>query len=299
MEHVKSLAGPRLRPSSVGAAIPPSVFIGSSAIFHYLGPSLAVLLFAHIGVLGVAWLRIASAALVFLCWRRPISTLRTMSQAGRRTMLALGVLLAAMNCAFYLATDRLPLATVGAIEFLGVIVLALVGTRTSRNLAALLLAVAGVAVLTDARWSVDPWGFVFAFLNCAGFMGYVVLGHRIASTHEGRASGIDQLAASMLIAAVTVTPVGFIQAATAFAHPTWLLWGAGVGVCSSVVPYVTDQLAMARLPRATFAFLLCLLPASATVIGLVMLHQVPGVREVVGIAAVVLALAVHQDTSGA
>lgn len=285
----------RVRLARTFDSTPPSVFIGSSAVFHYLGPSLAVLLFAHVGVLGVAWLRIVAAAIVFLCWRRPVTTLRSMSASARRTLLVLGVLLAAMNSCFYLATARLPLATVGAIEFVGVVLLALAGARSSRNLLALLLAVTGVAVLTDARWSIDPWGFVFAFLNCAGFMGYVVLGHRIAST-DGRArAGVDQLAAAMLIAAVVVTPIGCEQAATAFAHPTWLLWGVGVGICSSVIPYVTDQLAMARLPRATFAFLLCLLPASATVIGLVILRQVPGPRDLLGIGAVVVALAVHQD----
>ena len=289
----------RRTPTSLVDRTPPAVFIGSSAIFHYLGPSLAVLLFAHIGVLGVAWLRVVTAAVVFLVWRRPLRTLAHASASQRRAMLGLGILLAAMNSAFYLATDRLPLSTVGAIEFLGVIALALAGTRTVRNLLALAIAVGGVAILTDLRWVNEPWGFVFAFANCLGFMGYVVLGHHIASSSDGRntlaLSGIDQLAAAMVIAAVVITPIGVGQASAAFAHPTWLLWGAGVGVCSSVIPYVTDQLAMARLPRATFAYLLCLLPASATMIGLVMLHQVPGARDLIGVAAVAVGLAIRRD----
>src|SRR5947209_12962718 len=94
--------------------IPPQSFFVVSAVFHYLGPSLAVLLFARLGVLGVAWLRIASAALVFGLWRRPWRVARRMSTAGLRTLLSLGVVLAVMNTAFYLATDRLPLSTVGA-----------------------------------------------------------------------------------------------------------------------------------------------------------------------------------------
>ena len=286
-------------------SVTPATFILSSAVFHYLGPSLAVLLFAHIGPLGVAWLRIASAGAVFLIWRRPFRVLRTADAPRRRLFLALGALLAAMNSLFYLAIDRLPLSTVGAIEFLGVVVLAALGTRTRRNALALLIAVVGIAVLSDVRVAAEPLGFVFAFANCVGFMLYVVLGHRIATTTGSEdddaapkrqvMSGIDQLAASMVIAAVVATPIGIGPALSSFGHPAWLLWGIGVGICSSVIPYVTDQLAMARLPRATFAFLLALLPAAAAIIGLVVLRQVPTWRDVIGVLAVVIAVALRRE----
>jgi len=276
------------------AALPPSSFFLTSAVFHYLGPSLAVLLFAHVGVLGVAWLRIAAAAVVFALWRRPWRVLRAAPPDRRRVLLALGAVLAAMNSLFYLAVDRLPLATVGAVEFLGTIVLAAAGARTPRNLVALALAVGGVAVLTDVHLAGEPLGFAFAFANCAGFVLYVVLGHRVASSGAGPLAGIDQLGAAMLVAAVVATPFGLHQAAAAFGHPLWLAWGIGVGVCSSVIPYVTDQLAMARLPRATFALMLALLPAAATVIGLLVLAQVPTGRDLLGIALVIAGLAAHQ-----
>src|ERR1700754_2564787 len=120
-----------------------------SAVFHYLGPAFAVLLFARVDVLGVAWLRIASAALIFALWRRPWRTYRALDGAGRRELLAWGAVLAVMNCVFYSAIDRLPLGTVAAIEFLPVIVLAAIGTRTRRNFAALAIAVPGVYLLTD------------------------------------------------------------------------------------------------------------------------------------------------------
>jgi len=276
------------------AALPPSSFFLTSAVFHYLGPSLAVLLFAHVGVLGVAWLRIAAAAVVFALWRRPWRVLRAAPPDRRRVLLALGAVLAAMNSLFYLAVDRLPLATVGAVEFLGTIVLAAAGARTPRNLVALALAVGGVAVLTDVHLAGEPLGFAFAFANCAGFVLYVVLGHRVASSGAGPLAGIDQLGAAMLVAAVVATPFGLHQAAAAFGHPLWLAWGIGVGVCSSVIPYVTDQLAMARLPRATFALMLALLPAAATVIGRLVLAQVPTGRDLLGIALVIGGLAAHQ-----
>ena len=285
---------PTGRVAGAVAALPPSSFFLTSAVFHYLGPSLAVLLFAHVEVLGVAWLRIAAAAVVFALWRRPWRVLRDASPDRRRVLLALGAVLAAMNSLFYLAVDRLPLATVGAVEFLGTIVLAAAGARTPRNLVALALAVGGVAVLTDVHLAGEPLGFAFAFANCAGFVLYVVLGHRVASSGAGPLAGIDQLGAAMLVAAVVATPFGLHQAAAAFGHPLWLAWGIGVGVCSSVIPYVTDQLAMARLPRATFALMLALLPAAATVIGLLVLAQVPTGRDLLGIALVISGLAAHQ-----
>ena len=99
----------------------------------------------------------------------------------------------------------------------------------------------------------------------------------------------------MPVAAVVVTPFGFASTAPALLHPVWLLWGIGVGLCSSVIPYVADQLAMARLPRATFALMLALLPVMATVIGVIVLGQVPGAREVVGILLVVAGVALHQE----
>src|SRR3954470_8784331 len=123
-----------------------------SAVFHYLGPAFAVLLFARVEVLGVAWLRIAAAALVFALWRPPWHVL------GNRTVLAWGVVLALMNCCFYAAIDRLPLATVAAIEFLPVIVLAALGARTRRNAAAIGFAVPGVFLLTGVLLEGEPLG---------------------------------------------------------------------------------------------------------------------------------------------
>ncbi|MGH3297573.1 MAG: EamA family transporter [Trebonia sp.] len=308
--------GPRLAGKALN--LPPVSFFVVSAIFHYLGPALAVLLFAHVAALGVMWLRIAGAAVVFAAWRRPWRLAGRLDRRQRSTLLALGIVLAGMNAMFYLAIARLPLATVGAIEFLGTVVLAALGARSRRNIVALALTVTGVAALTVVQVAARPLGIAFAFGNCAGFMLYVVLGHRVANTavpgttvsgtaatnatpthttapDARRISAIDQLGASMLIAAVAATPVGFGAALPVFAHPAWLAWGIGVGVCSSVIPYVTDQLAMARLPRATFALMLALLPAFATIIGAVVLGQIPTVRELAGIGLVIVGVAIHRQ----
>ncbi len=277
-------------------AVPPHAFFLVSAVFHYLGPAFAVLLFAQIAPLGVAWLRIASAAVVFAVWRRPWQAVRQWPQAQRTTLLALGVVLGLMNACFYLAIARLPLGTVGAIEFLGTVGLAAAGARTWRNGLALAVAVSGVGFLADVQLAAEPIGFAFAAANCALFVLYVVLGHRIAQAEGG---GIDRLAAAMVIALVMVFPFGITGALPALVQPALLMAGVGVGVCSSVIPYVCDQLAMARLPRASFALLLALLPASAAVIGAVVLRQIPTTQEIIGVALVVVAVAAHQPPGDA
>ena len=296
-----SSPGPAVAARDRAHRLPPHSYFVVSAVFHYLGPSFAVLLFARVDVLGVAWLRITSAAVILAAWRRPWRFIKRLDRRGREVLVGLGAVLAAMNTVFYLAVERLPLSTVGAIEFLGTVLLAALGTRTRRNAAALALTTIGVAAITTVRITGEPWGFVFAFANCALFMLYVVLGHRIANAdppapgaRDHAIGGIDRLSAAMLVAALVVTPVGLAGALATLRQPQLILAGAGVGLCSSVVPYVTDQLAMARLPRASFAVMLALLPMFATVIGAVMLRQLPTVRDLVAIAFVIAGVALHR-----
>ncbi len=275
--------------------VPPQAWFGVSAVFHYLGPSFAVLLFPAVGVLGVAWLRIATAAIVFAPLTRPWDVFRTADKATRLLLVALGVCLAVMNTSFYLALDRLPMSLVAAMEFVGTIGVALYGTRTLRNLLALALAVAGVFVLIDLRWSSDPVGLFWATLNAALFVGYIVLGHK--ASQSGAADGVRRLGAAMVVALVILMPIGFTEAMRAMTSPALVAAGIGVGVCSSVIPYVCDQMAMSRLPRASFALLLALLPATATLIAALVLAQIPGIRDLIGIALVMVGVAVHKPAA--
>jgi inner membrane transporter RhtA len=272
---------------------PPEGFFVGSAIFHYLGPAFAVLLFVLVEPLGVAWIRIATAALIFALWRRPWRAFARLDANGRLTVIAMGVVLATMNVCFYVAIDRLPLGTVAAIEFLPVIALAAAGARTGRNALALVSAVGGVYLLTDVRIEGEPLGVAFAFANAALFALYIVLAHRIAQSRQ--MSGIDGLGAAMLVAFVAIAPIGAWSAAPALLDPIALAAGIGVGISSSVIPYVFDQLAMARLSRATYSLMVSLLPATATVIGIVVLAQIPSSTEVLGVGLVVAAVAVHRE----
>jgi inner membrane transporter RhtA len=140
--------------------VPPHLYFAGSAIFHYLGPSFAVLLFPAVGVLGVAWLRIAAAALVFAPITRPWRLIAKIDSRERWLIAALGVCLAVMNCSFYLALARLPISLVAAIEFVGSIAIALYGLRTPRNFIALALTVSGVLLLIGIRWARDVTGLL-------------------------------------------------------------------------------------------------------------------------------------------
>jgi inner membrane transporter RhtA len=285
---------PSLTFTKIAHSAPPHVWFGVSAIFHYLGPSFAVLLFPAVGVLGVAWMRVASAAAIFAPWTRPWRTIKQADPRTRFLLIGLGACLAIMNTSFYLALDRLPMSLVAAMEFVGTIGVALYGLRTARNFTALALAVLGVFLLIDVKWSTDPLGLFWASLNGALFVGYIVLGHKIS---EGGASGgVERLGAAMAMAFFFIMPIGFVQAAEAFSMPVLVLAGVAVGVCSSVIPYVCDQLAMSRLPRASFALMLALLPATATLIGVMVLAQIPSGQDMIGVLLVMSGIAIHKPT---
>lgn len=272
--------------------VPPQAWFGVSAVFHYLGPAFAVLLFPAIGVLGVAWFRIASAALIFAPFTKPWKVFAEADRNGRLLLVGLGICLAVMNTSFYLALDSLPMSLVAAMEFIGTIGVALYGLRTRRNFFALAFAVLGVFILIDVKWATDPYGLFWAVLNGLLFVGYIILGHTAA---EGGASGgIERLGAAMFIAFLMLMPIGFMQAVEAFGALNLVLAGIGVGICSSVIPYICDQLAMSRLPRSSFALLLALLPATATVIAAIVLAQIPSLQDIIGVALVMVGVAVHK-----
>lgn len=260
----------------------PIVFV-LSAISMYLGAAVAVVLFDQLSPSVVAWLRLLGAAAVLLAWRRPSRE----AWRGRRLALAaaFGLATALMNLAFYEAIARLPLGTAVAIEFCGPVAVAAIGSRTRRDVLALLLAALGVVLIADVQWSGSPTGVLLALAAAAMWAGYIVLGKRVA----GEGAGLDGLAVGMTVAVVLLCPLG-AGAGPVLGSPTLLLLAVGVGVLSSAIPYALDQVVLRRIGQARFALLLALLPATAAVVGLVFLGQVPRPVEALGIVAVVLAV---------
>ena len=277
---------PTARPATGLDRVPAPALFVVSGLTQYAGAAVAVGLFAQLGAPAVGWWRIVLAAVVLLAWRRPWRR-----RPGRRELVGagmFGVVLAAMNIAFYIAIGHLPLGVVVAMEFLGPVVVAAVTGRGWRERAAILVAGGGVVLLAGV--TLDSGlpredvliGLAAALAAAAFWAGYVVLGKRVA----GAGSGVDGLAVGMAVGALVFAPFFGASVPEVVVDPGLLLFLLVVAVCSSVVPYVLDQVVLRRLGTATFAVLLALLPATAAVVGAVVLRQLPTWPEIVGLALV-------------
>lgn len=252
----------------------------------YLGAAIAVRLFDTLEPAVVAWLRQFGAAVVLLAWRRPGRA----AWRGRIFWLAalFGLVTAVMNLVFYEAIDRLPLGTAVALEFVGPVLVAAFGSRSVRDVGALLLVVSGVVLIADVRWTDSTLGVLFALSAAVLWAGYIVLGKRVATV----GLGVDGLAVGFGVATVVLSPLA-LGTGPVWSSPRLLVLGVGVGVLATVVPYVLDQIVLRRMGQARFALLLALLPVTATAIGLVVLRQVPTLPEALGILAVVAGLTIR------
>lgn len=247
-----------------------------------LGLAVSVGLIDQIGAEGAAWLRLvwAGALMLLIVRPRPSSFSREALRAG----IALGVVTAGLTLLFMAAVARLPLGTASALEFLGPLGVAVVRSRGTGRLWALLAAV-GVLCLTEP-WagSADPVGVAYALGAAACWAAYILLTQRVGD----QVSGIAGLAVSMPVAALVATVVagpGVVGRLT----PELLLAGLGLAILLPVVPFTLELLALRRLTAGAFGTLMALEPAFALVIGFVALQQVPHLLGVVGVGFVVAA----------
>jgi inner membrane transporter RhtA len=269
---------------------PEALFV-VGAVSQYIGAAIAVGLFDELTAGGVAWLRVLAAAAIIIAVRR--SWRRRWTRFELAWTCAFGVVLAAMNLTFYLAIDELPLGNAVAIEFIGPIAVAAIGTRTRRNGAALLMTVAGILLLAEVTPDATARGLVFILLAGVLWGGYIMLGHRVARSGVS----LDGLGVGMAAGAVAILPFGLGAIGAGFDAPHLLLLAALTGLLSNALPYGIDQIVLARLPRERFALLLALLPVTATIIGLVSLGQRPTWPEVAGIAVIIGALTLSRRES--
>lgn len=274
--------------------LPVPLFFIAGALSQYLGAALAVHLFSRLQPETVAWLRVAFSAAFLLAWRRPFG--ERLPRPRKRGIVSFGVSLAAMNLCFYLAVARLPLGTAVAIEFAGPIAVATFGLRSARNVATLGLAAIGILALADVRWATSGTGVLFALSAAALWAAYILLGARLARQNAPTpAERLDALAWALVVGALAITPVGLIGLRGS--NPTWPLVAgcAAVGVLSNVIPYALDQLVLPSLAPAQFALLLSLLPATASVVGAVVLGQIPTLVETLGTGAIVAAMLLRRE----
>jgi inner membrane transporter RhtA len=274
----------------------PLIFV-IGAISQYLGAAIGVGLFDTTEPSTVAWLRAAAAGAALLLWRRPWRTGMTRRDVVVATQF--GLVTIAMNVAFYEAIARIPLGTAVAVEFLGPVAVAALGSRRRVDVLAAGIACVGVVLLAGVEYRGNLLGFGFALISAALWAGYILLGKRVADGGDG----LDSLAVGMAIGAAAsapffLIPQARIDSSVFLDSRTWLL-GAAIGLLSTAIPYALDQVTLTVVGRARFALLLALLPATAAIIGVIVLLQTPSVAELLGIGLVVLALLLGARPSGA
>jgi inner membrane transporter RhtA len=263
----------------------------ASMLFVQLGLAASVGLFSSVGSQGAAWLRLAWAGLLLLVLIRPRPS--WYSRTGFLTCVVLGIVTAGLTMTFMAAVARLPLGTASALEFLGPLGVAVARGRGGAKVWPVLAAV-GVVLLTRP-WSglVDLVGVGFALAAAVLWAAYILLTQRVGD----EVSGLRGLAVSMPVAGLVATVVAgpFVAGDLTV---VLVLAGLALAVLLPVIPFALELLALRRLTTAAFGTLMSLEPAIALVIGLLVLHQVPGWAPLVGVAFVVAAGVGAERTGG-
>lgn len=249
------------------------------------GAALATTIFEEIGSSGAVLLRALFGALVLLALTRGAP----LRQWPHRDVILLGVSVATVNLLFYAALERLPLGITVTLEFVGPLGVAIFGSRRPRDVIWVLLAAAGIVLLSEGTGGkdIDPLGVALALGAGLFWAAYILQSARVGRLSPG-ASGATMAA---VIATVLVAPFGLAEGGSELLDPAILAVGAAVGVLSTAVPYVAEMEALRRLPQAVFGVMMSLEPAVAAAIGFFALSQGLAPVEVVAIGLVVIASA--------
>ena len=258
--------------------VPAPLLVLAAAITVQTGAGIAKGLFDRLGPSGTVLLRTAFAAVVLVALWRP--RVRGLGRADLTVALLFGLVLAAMNLTFYEAIDRIPLGIAVTIEFAGPLAVAVAGSRRRLDVAWVVLAAAGILLLVRTGGGhANVEGVAFALVAAACWAAYILLSQRTGRAFP-RGEG---LALAMAVGTVALLPVGIAGAGSALLSAGPLAVGAAVAMLSSAIPYSLELEALRRLPSRVFG-VLSLEPAVAALIGLVLLGQQLGAREVAGIA---------------
>ncbi|NPC95649.1 EamA family transporter [Nocardioides sp. zg-DK7169] len=257
------------------------VLVGIASV--QLGAGVAKTLFDEVDPTTVVWLRLCASALVMLAIARP--ALRGRDRHDWATVLAFGATLGLMNWSFYQSFQRIPLGIAVTIEFVGPLLIAVLGSRRVRDLAWVGLAGAGVLLLGFERADLDPVGVAFALLAGACWGGYILM-----SAETGRRwPGLDGLAVASVVAAALITPLALGRHADELGDPRVLLVGAAVGLLSSVIPYTCEMIALRTLRPGVFGILMSVEPAAAAMVGMLVLAEFLSPVQWLAVACVVVA----------
>ena len=271
----------------------PLVALTASLVSQNLGAAVAKSLFPAVGVEGMTALRVGLSALLLLVFWRPWRLPLARRDVGN--VVLYGAMLGGMNLCIYHAFGRIPIGIATAIETTGPLVVVLAASRRALDVAWVVLAGAGLALLlpvaSDAP--LDPLGLLFAFGAAASWALYIVFGKRVSTLASGQAVSLG-----MLVAALLAVPIGVAHAGTAMLVPTTLLAGLGVALLSSAVPYSLEMAALRRMPRHVFGILVSATPAVGAACGALVLGERLGALQWLAIACIIGASAGGAATAG-
>jgi inner membrane transporter RhtA len=253
-----------------------------------LGAALSEPLFDRVGPSGLVSMRLLLAALMMWPFMRP--RLRGRSHQDLGAAVALGACSGLLALCFFEAIARIPLGVAVTIEFLGPLGVALAGSRHARDVAWVLLAATGVALLTLGDGAGEPLnaaGIAFAAAAAACWAGYILLTKRVGA----RWAGLEGLSVSLAVAALVTLPAGVVGAGTKLLVPEVMLTGLGLALLMPLAPYIFELIALRRLPTALFGVLMSLEPAIAALLGYLILSQGLAASGAVAIAMVSVASA--------
>ena len=285
MDGVNSPTAPT--PHEPGGSSAQGVLLVVAAAFvTQTGAAIAVSLFDRVGATGAVFLRLVIAAVVLSAVVRPSPAGLTRHTIG--VVLSFGVALGGMNLLIYQAIARLPLGIAVTIELLGPLVLSVVLSRKWSGVLWAALALAGVVLLSGVgpgTGAPDLAGVCFALAAAAMWAVYILMSRQAGR----RFPGTEGLAWAMVVGAVLAAPFGIAGGGTVLLEPGVLLVGLAVALLSSALPYALELAALRRLAAETFSILVSMAPAVATLVGWVILGQVLGPLEIVGMGLVILA----------
>ncbi|HEX4438312.1 MAG TPA: EamA family transporter [Solirubrobacteraceae bacterium] len=264
--------------------VPSSVLVISAIASVQFGSAIAATLFDRVGPGGTVLLRLVFGSVVLLAVWRP----RLRGRSRRELLLAalFGLVLAGMNLSFYGALSRIPLGIAVALEFVGPLTVALLGSRRPRDLLWVALAALGIVALTrGGGHGLNGLGVALALVAGAFWGLYIVLNARLGRAFEGGTG----LALAMCVGALAALPLGVAEGGVHLLDGESLLAGAAIGVLSSAIPYSFEVEALRRIVPAVFGVLMSLEPAMAALAGLLILGQHLGARVLLGIAFVIVA----------
>jgi inner membrane transporter RhtA len=264
--------------------IPPIPAIVASIISVQGGAALAKFLFPALGALGTVGLRVGISAVILLAAFRP--RLRRWTAAQWRAVIPYGVVLGVMNVVFYLALARIPLGLAVTVEFIGPLGVAVFGSRRAVDVAWVVLAAAGIALIAPwAGGKADALGVLLALAAGACWAAYILIGGRVSRMIPGGAAVATGMAIATLIAIPAAVAAGGFTRLT----PALFVAGIGVALLSSAIPYTLEMIALKELPARTFGILMSLEPAVAALAGLVFLHEILTPRQWLAVALVIAA----------